>query len=108
MACKSAPVPSNSVVLHAGLLPCLQDIKGVPKTEMLYTLTGMTGSLMYMAPEVPLCLQPNGCIMSPSKNKQTTDVLHKKDFAQCEKSAAPNEAGILLAQYACEVLTSWL
>ena len=36
----------------AGLLPCLQDIKGVPKTEMLYTLTGMTGSLMYMAPEV--------------------------------------------------------
>ena len=38
--------------LSAGLLPSLKGKGSIAKGEQLYSLTGTTGSLMYMAPEV--------------------------------------------------------
>ena len=39
------------VVVAAGALPSLKEMS-ISKSEKLYSLTGTTGSLMYMAPEV--------------------------------------------------------
>ena len=40
--------------VDAGILPCLKDGVARGKSETLYNLTGTTGSLMYMAPEVSI------------------------------------------------------
>ena len=62
-------------VLGAGMLPCLKDGAAVGKKEKLYSLTGTTGSLMYMAPEVglltPVICMP--CLICKTRNMIQTD-----------------------------------
>lgn len=50
----------DHVCFVAGMLPCLADGAVRGKSETLYNLTGTTGSLMYMAPEVSMTAQSPG------------------------------------------------
>ena len=45
-------ISQADAALPAGLLPSLKGKGSIAKGEQLYSLTGTTGSLMYMAPEV--------------------------------------------------------